>query len=84
MKHKYLECCCNSMEHILRLSYFADEPDYIYIEFYLNQYPWYKRVWIAIKYIFGYRSKFGEFGEFIFTSEKAKEFKDFLAKFLAK
>ena len=28
-----------------------------------------KRVWSAIKYIFGYRSKYGHFDEFIFNKE---------------
>ena len=58
-------CACNSDEHTLRLMHFKADPeegddfDEVYWSVYLNPYPWYKRLWVALRYLFGHRSKFG-------------------------
>jgi len=83
MEHKYITCECSSMEHTIRFSYFKDEPDLLYVEFHLNQTDrWYKRIWKAVKYIFGYRSKYGEFGEAIWEPNSVKDFILFGQEFL--
>jgi hypothetical protein len=63
IEYHYVECLCSSCEHVIRFVFDPNE-DYgdIWTEIYLNHYhKWYKRIWIAIKYIFGYQSKFGAF-----------------------
>lgn len=57
----YIECECNSDEHVLRYT-FDLEDKIIYTSVFLRHWrPWYQRVWIAIKYIFGYKCKYGHF-----------------------
>ena len=61
-------CACNDAEHQLIFSYFEDD-DYpeVYTSVHLNpERKWYKRIIHALKYVFGYRCKYGDFDEFIF------------------
>jgi len=59
MKTEFFECQCSSNEHTLRFNVDATDGT-IYTSVYLNDfYPWYYRILVAIKYIFGYKSKFG-------------------------
>ena len=68
-------CECNNVEHQLIFSYFEDDdPKYsdVYLEVHLNpEYNIFKRIWYAIKYIFGYRSMYGHFDCFIFKKSDA-------------
>ena len=63
-RNHHIICACYSDEHTLRLTHFKADPerdssDEVYWSVYLNPYPWYKRLWVAVRYVFGYRSKFG-------------------------
>lgn len=67
METVYVECACNSDEHTLRYMFSvhewdgtpAKEPE-IYTSVFLNDWePWYKRLWKATKYVFGYKCKYG-------------------------
>lgn len=79
----YIECACDSPEHLLRIAYFSDEPDEIYLDTPLNfNYSFFKRIWLAIKYIFGYRSRYGFYQEFVLTPERVIGLRDELNKFL--
>lgn len=55
----YFSCDCGEMDHTLRFVLDLDEHSEIrcptiYTDIRLNHYlPWYRRVWIGIKYIFG-------------------------------
>ncbi len=56
---EYFECDCGAVEHTLRFVINKEDGE-IYTEIYLNQHrSWYKRVWVAIKYVFGYTSRYG-------------------------
>ena len=62
MQTEYFGCECDNPEHILRVMYNKDnkekEWDQIYIDF--QFYPHkniFKRIWIAIKYIFGIKNR---------------------------
>lgn len=62
--------CCNT-EHQLIFSYFTDEKE-VYVSVHLiPEYRIFRRIWNAIKYIFGHRSIYGHFDEFIFKPEDA-------------
>lgn len=64
-------CQCHNTEHQLIFSY-SIELDSVYCDIHLiPEYNIFKRIWNAIKYIFGHRSKYGHFDEFIFNSEDA-------------
>lgn len=50
--HAHFDCRCENFLHSIRFSY---DPEYgeLQVETHLgNWLPWYKRVWLAIKYVF--------------------------------
>ena len=64
-RNHHVVCACNSDERTLRLIHFKADPklgadiDEIYWSVYPNPFPWYKRLWIAMRYVLSHRSKFG-------------------------
>lgn len=64
-------CACHNVEHQLIMSY-SDDDNYkeVYCSVHLKpEQNILKRIWRGVKYIFGHRSMYGEFDEFIFKSE---------------
>lgn len=61
-------CECENTEHQLIFAYFQNKDlEEVYMDVHLvPEYCIWKRIWNAIKYIFGYRSKYGHFDSFIF------------------
>lgn len=86
LRKQWIDCNCSAVEHTLRFLYFDDDTDIrdhdLYIDVYLVKNKWYKRIWLGIKYIFGYQSKYGNFTEIIYDAEKVKELKAFLGEYL--
>jgi len=61
METEYFECQCDCSEHVLRFVIDPDSGD-VWSEVYLNHWhPWYQRLWIAIKYVCGRKSRYGAF-----------------------
>jgi hypothetical protein len=64
MTTEHFECICDSNEHMITFkymknSYDTNEPE-LYCSIYLNQYRGLlKRIWTAIKYVFGYKCRYG-------------------------
>lgn len=80
-------CTCGDVSDQIIMRYWTDyEKDVypsVYVSFYLNELPFFKRLWYGIKYIFGYRCKYGHFGEIILKPEdytKMEKVVDFLKK----
>ena len=64
-------CQCNSIEHQLVFSYFPDDKT-VYASIHLiPEYSIWKRIINAVKYIFGRRSMYGHFDEFILKKSDA-------------
>lgn len=64
-------CQCSNTEHQLIFSYFLDDKE-VYVSVHLTpEYNIWKRVWMAIRYIFGYKCRYGHFDEFIFKKSDA-------------
>ena len=83
MKNIYLECDCHSVEHIVRLSYFKEDPVEIYLEVHLSNYrSVIKKLWVAIKYVFGYKCAYGSFDCVVLNKEKIEKMRDELNEFL--
>ena len=86
LHQKCFDCMCTSAEHCLHIRYFDDEKEVddhqLYIVVYLQKTKWYKRIWRGLKYIFGYRSRYGDFTEIIYDVEKVKELKKFFNDYL--
>ena len=62
-------CDCHSLEHQFVLWY-DEELNNIYIEPHLyHSGNWFKRLWGGVKYIFGYKSRFGNWDETIIKNE---------------
>lgn len=60
-----LVCACHSTEHQIVIQK-DEEENVLYCSIHLCPLPWYERIVNGIKYIFGYRCKYGDFDEFIF------------------
>lgn len=83
--NKYFECTCSSIDHILRITEDEEWP-YLYCNLLLNNnLPFYKRLYLAIKYIFKKpTSIYGMFEEIILDDKQAIELRDFLNEFINK
>lgn len=70
----------HSYDHMIHIFYDKDEVDLsrseIVISVHLRPLRWHKRIWHAIKYVFGFRSSHGDFDEFLFKPEDYKLLKD--------
>lgn len=61
----YLDCACYTTEHTLRFVY-DKEDNILYAEMFMSQYHgFFKRCWLAIKYVFGAKCKYGHWDCFI-------------------
>ena len=56
----HFDCECHTPEHSIRFTYDPDDGD-LYMSVFLWKWSFWKRVWIAVKYIFGYTSRYGDF-----------------------
>jgi hypothetical protein len=81
----YFECRCGSSEHTLRFTLDKDPEDpSIYADVYLNQYrTWWKRFWVGVKYIFGYRCKYGHWDNWILVRSDAQRLRDMCDEFIS-
>ena len=84
---EYFECQCGSDEHTLKFILDLDEnaepriPE-LYTSVFLNHYQtWYKRLWVGIKYIFGYKSKYGHWDCFTMKHEDADRLINMVTRF---
>lgn len=70
-KKELFICECNSIGHQIVMSYFEDEKE-VYCNVHLKpERNVLKRIIHAVKYIFGHRSAYGDFDEFIFNPKDA-------------
>lgn len=75
MEDKIIICDCSSAEHQMVLR-FDDDKDLgrmVYVEIHLVPLVWYKRLWMGIKYIFGYKCCYGNFEEMILSPKHARQ-----------
>lgn len=80
MKNKkdIIICQCNSTEHQMVLLYEEEYNDVLnktfpvcYAHVHLNKRNFWYRLIYGVKYIFGYKSRYGAFDEFIFNPDDA-------------
>ena len=72
MQTHYFDCKCTSPEHTLRFVYDPQDNE-IYTEVFLCQYrnP-FQRIWTALKYVFGFKCKFGHWDCWLMQDEDCK------------
>ena len=76
-EHKeFILCECTSTEHQMVITYDDDpEWDRVYLHVHLSpDAGFWERLGRAINYLFGHRTKYGDFDEFIFNSDDANKF----------
>ena len=80
-------CACHSFDHQIIFSVVEIEslsPEMI-VSVHLKTYKnIFKRIWVAVKYVFGYKSKYGDWDEFIFKMDDLEDLKNFLSTNLTK
>ena len=81
--NKIIVCECGDVAHQLVLSWFKPQTpmyyvsdEYVYLSVHLNKLPFWKRLKVAIQYLFGKQSKYGAFDEVIIDSSEYKKFQD--------
>lgn len=81
---EHICCACESDEHQINFRYFENTKegdDYVYMTIHLNpKHNVFKRIIKSIKYIFRYRSKYGDFDEVILDKERCLKIINFLEK----
>lgn len=67
---EYFECQCHSPEHTLRF-WLDDDPGFpcLYASVFLDSCPWHRRLWLGLKYVFGYKCRYGHFDEFMLRAD---------------
>lgn len=88
MNTELIICQCNSTDHQFIFLYDEDvDKDgkiidrTVYIHTHLNTFGFWQRLKHGIKYIFGYKSRYGDFDEFIIKPEDVGKFEN-IVKFL--
>jgi hypothetical protein len=74
----YVDCACHSPEHLIKFTRFEDEEEvsvYVLLVDYDN---FFKRAWKGLKYIFGYKCRYGHFDEIILNKTAQKEIIEYL------
>src|SRR5574337_647269 len=80
MDHLCIVCACFSDEHTLHFDYDEEYGDLV-VSVHLRTYRnIFKRIWVAIKYVFGYRCKYGEWDETIIRWEDIPKLQKLLEK----
>lgn len=67
----YFECACYSEEHVLRFAVDEEEGEIYACQFMRQWHNPFKRIWIALKYVFGYKSQYGHFDCWLMLPEDA-------------
>jgi hypothetical protein len=80
MERKIFVCECHSLEHQVTFWY-DEEEDSLFTEVHLITHKnFFKRVLVGIKYMFGYKSRFGQWDEFMFKPEDVIKLKEYVNK----
>ena len=67
-------CICGSDEHQFHFKCFPEDNE-VFMSVHLPDRGFLSRLWHGLKYIFGYKSKYGEFDEVLIGSEYADDFR---------
>lgn len=67
------QCECYSPEHSLTFTLwdYGKNDVELYVNVHLLSPNFFKRIWIALKYVFGYKCQYGNFDEMLFKREDA-------------
>jgi len=77
-EQKIFVCACHSYSHQAFLSYDRDDKELCITIHLITYRNFFKRLWIGLKYAFGYTSNYGEWDSFIFKEEDEQKLLDYL------
>lgn len=78
METHYLDCQCSHFGHVVRLSFDPNDGD-IHLEVRLGHvFPWYKRAWLALKYVLGRDVAYGHYDETLLREEDYDRLRDLM------
>lgn len=83
MNEYFIRCDCHCPEHQAIITTDADEG-LLFLEFHLT--TWqniFRRLWVAARYVFGYKCRYGTWDELVMGREQVAGLRDYLEKFLA-
>lgn len=83
----YIECDCGHNDHLFKMTYSTsmgkDWPATVFTSIQLNPvHPWYTRIWLAVRYVFGADSRYGHWDCTSLTHTRVKMMYDFLGECL--
>lgn len=78
-KPEVVICACSSSNHNIIIHY-DEEDNLAYCHVHLMKLPFWKRIVYAFRYVFGFKSPYGAFEEFIINEENAVEFQKIIKK----
>lgn len=70
---KWYVCQCHSLEHFFVISYDQTWNDSVFVNVYLSHLPFFKRFILGIKYIFGYKSRYGNYEEILLDKTQVND-----------
>jgi hypothetical protein len=71
-------CDCGSVDHQIVIRKLPNEDEiFVYVHL-IQENNFFKRFWLALKYILGYKSIYGHFSEFVLGDDTKKRMIDFL------
>jgi hypothetical protein len=80
MRTEFFECACYSDEHTLKFTYDAEDNE-LYTSVHLNHdRNVFQRILVAVKYVLGYRSRYGHWDCFIMRPEDGERFRELIEK----
>lgn len=79
MSEDIILCECKNPEHQIIVIYSDEGDDKVsfpvcYLYYHLNKRPLWERIKYALKYIFGFQSRYGAFGEMIINPQDVDKF----------
>ena len=77
----YFECVCGSDEHTIRFILDPENHE-LFLHVFLNEPNIFLRIWKGIKYIFGYKCRYGHWDEWVLENSDTQQLKEMCEKHL--
>ena len=74
MKRDNFICECHSEEHQVSFYYDEEDKELLIAPHLYTHKNFFKRLWVGIRFAFGYKSRFGEWDCIILDPEKLKQY----------
>ena len=79
---QHFDCRCGSVEHTIRFNLDKEERE-MYVDVYLNRGDsFWRRVYLGVRYIFGAKSQYGEWGSWVLDESDAGRMMAMCADFI--